>query len=191
MLLAIGLLLAGCAASAKQPPAAHTSPAGTVVKTFAAYDRAGNLAVNVHDIERGSCWTSSIAAPMPDAYRCIAGNAIFDPCFAPAKGAAANQVACIAAPWDQAEVLQLTKPLPAGTPPGGTRAWAFQLATGVRCVSSTGTVPEVADVNLDYHCTDATDAALVDPTAHQVIAQDADPDAKTLQRVAVTTIWRG
>jgi hypothetical protein len=195
-LLAVALLIAGCAASGKKQSAqTHRAAPGTVTKTFAAYDAAGNLAVNVHDIERGSCWTTSVSAPVANAYRCIAGNDILDPCFAPPKaaaGAPATQVACVAAPWAQAEVLQLSKPLPAGSPAGDPRAaWAFLLANGVRCVSSTGMVPEVAGVNLDYHCSDQSNAALLDPTAHQVSAQDAAPSAGTLRRVSVRTIWRG
>ncbi len=33
-------------------------------------------------VEKGSCWTNSIAAPYrPDAWRCAIGNGIQDPCF--------------------------------------------------------------------------------------------------------------
>jgi hypothetical protein len=192
--LLTGLVLAGCASHSNHPsqPAAHAStPTGTVVRTYAAYDASGQLTVEVHDIERGSCWTNSIAAPDdPHAYRCFAGNAILDPCFAPPTGKP-TQVACVATPWSQAEVLQLSRPLPSTSPADGNRPWAFQLASGARCVASTGTVGEVAGVNLGYHCSDGNDAALVDAAARQVIADYAAPRATSLQHVAVTTIWRG
>lgn len=192
--LLAALVLTGCAAHSKQPsgaPARSSSPAATVLKTFTAYDSTGQLVVQVHDVERGNCWTNSVAAPSdPHAYRCFAGDVILDPCFAPPTGKAA-QVACLAAPWSQAEVLQLTKPLPSTAPVDGSRPWAFQLASGVRCVASTGMIPQVARVNLGYHCSDGADAALVDTTANQVSADYAAPQSHSLRRVAVTTIWRG
>lgn len=162
-----------------------------MVRTFHAYDAHGQLAVRVGDITTGSCWTTSIADPVEGAYRCLAGNTIYDPCFAPATGQV-SQVACLSAPWANAEVLQLSGKLPAASPPPGThRPWAFVLAGGVRCVAATGTVPEVAGVNLGYECTDGSNAALVDPSAKQVAAQRAARNATTLTRVLVTTIWPG
>lgn len=187
------VLLAGCASAGRHPArgSSQSAAAATSVRTFAAYDAGGQLAVQVHDVEQGSCWTTSIAAPVAHAYRCLAGNSILDPCFAPASGTV-TQVACVAAPWAQAEMLQLTGRLPSGPPAGNPdRPWAFQLSSGVRCVASTGTVPLVSGVDLGYHCTDGTDAALADPAARQVIAEYAPPGATVLQRVAVTTIWRG
>jgi hypothetical protein len=182
-------LLAGCAS---HHPARPGSPRPhTVTETFAAYRADGELAVHVADVATGRCWTTSIAAPGSGAYRCITGNSILDPCFAPPTPATPVEVACMASPWSDAEVLRVTGALPTGTP--GThpaRPWAVQLANGVRCVAATGTVPAVHGVNLGYHCLDGANAALGDTSAAVVTAEYADPDTQQLRPVTVQTIWR-
>lgn len=84
--------------------------------------------------QSGHCWTASIASQRSDAYRCMAGNAIHDPCFMLSP----REVAC---PTDVADnsgiALELTQPL---APPTGARnAWQMQLASGARCNIGTGT----------------------------------------------------
>ena len=196
----LALVLTGCAshnqparhaASTAQQAGAPGTHSGTVTRTFQAYDPAGNLAVKVSDVATGNCWTTSVAAPVPGAYRCFAGNQILDPCFTPPKTAAPTQIACVANPWSDAVVLTLTSSLPKGTPVDGKRPWALALNNGARCVSSTGTVPAIDGVNLDYHCTNGADAALADTAAATETAQYALPPATALQSVTVTTIWRG
>lgn len=91
----------------------------------------------------GYCWTASVAAPRAGAFRCMAGNAIFDPCFV---GTAANTVDCpdpTASPDLQTgTVIKLTKALPAGSTaePDPTHPWRFELAGGAMCGAMTGTV---------------------------------------------------
>ena len=94
-------------------------------------------------VETGYCWTGSIASNRPDAFRCMSGNAIMDPCFAFGTGAA---VECpSAASATQAVFLVLTKPLPAANPrpkSGGTiQPWSAALSDGARCGVLTGTTP--------------------------------------------------
>ena len=199
-LLAIAaVVLAGCASHSNNGAggagtSGKVSSPTTVTRQFHAYRADGGLAVQVGDVARGSCFSTSVAAPGADAYRCFAGNKILDPCFAPADtspGQAGVQVACVATPWSRALALTLTQPLPkpAG-PKEAARPWAFQLGNGARCVASTGTVPAVQGINLGYHCTDGHDAALVDPTASLVTAHYADATKRALDTVTVTTIWR-
>ena len=186
--LALAAVLAGCSS-----PSHHAAkpPARTVVKTFAAYAANGDLNVQVADVATGTCWTTSIAAPVPGAYRCIAGDRIYDPCFAPAHPVRPIEVACLSAPWADAEVLRLPGALPSAAPlPGNSRPWAIQLSNGARCVATTGTVPQVNGVDLGFHCTDGRDAALVSATA-LAVAEYGAPSAGALRRVTVTTIWRG
>jgi eukaryotic-like serine/threonine-protein kinase len=195
-LAALAFVLAGCAhsgtsrAGAQPQPAAKTEPA-TKIESFSAYDASGELAVKVADVARGSCWTNSVAAPAPDAFRCFAGNNILDPCFARPKASAPGEVACLATPWSAATVLTLTAPLPQPDPDAGNRAWAFQLDNGARCVASTGTVPQVQGINLGYHCTDGSDAALRDVSAPLVTADYGEAKTQAVQSVTVTRIWRG
>jgi hypothetical protein len=195
-LAALAFVLAGCAhsgstrAGAQPKPAAKTEPA-TTIESFSAYDASGQLAAKVADRAHGSCWTNSVAAPAPDAFRCFAGNNILDPCFARPGGNATGEVACLATPWSAATVLTLTEPLPKADPDAGNRAWAFQLDNGARCVASTGTVPQVQGINLGYHCTDGADADLRDISAPLVTADYGNAKTQAVQTVTVTRIWRG
>src|SRR5437763_494789 len=115
-LLAFSLALVGCS-SHKSHRASPAARIATKTKVFRAYDRAGDLTVQVADVATGNCWTASIAARGHDAYRCISENQIFDPCFAAPKPATPPEVACIGSPWGRAEVLRLTGVLPSGQPP--------------------------------------------------------------------------
>jgi hypothetical protein len=186
---ALAFVLTGCAS---HPAKAGADPRpATKTQSFHAYDAQGQLAVKVADVASGSCWTTSVAAPAPDAYRCFAGNNILDPCFARPASSTPPEVACLATPWSAAEVLTLTEPLPEPDPQLSRRAWAFQLDNGARCVASTGTVPQVQGIDLGYHCTDGHDAALRDVSASMVTADYGDAKSQAVQSVRVTRIWRG
>jgi eukaryotic-like serine/threonine-protein kinase len=200
----LALVLAGCASQhghAKSGPPAGgasqhlTTQPRTTTESFRAFSSDGELAIKVGDVASGNCWTTSIAAPSSGAYRCFAGNQILDPCFVPPPTAAKTpptEVACVNTPWSDALVLHLTTALPKPDSAAGVhRPWAFALANGARCVASTGTVPAVRGINLGYHCADGHDASLLDQAAPMVTADYGDPVAQTLQRVTVTTIWRG
>jgi hypothetical protein len=99
-------------------------------------------------IVKGSCWTSSIAAPYrADAWRCAVGNGIQDPCFQ--IGDSTNTLLCGMNPADPAAtssfVLSLTKPLPAPAafpaPAAGNWAWLLKLQDGTLCSPFEGTRP--------------------------------------------------
>ncbi|MFN2560067.1 MAG: hypothetical protein ABR571_02060 [Jatrophihabitans sp.] len=195
-LAALTLLLTGCAhagttRAGSQPRPAAKTQAVTKIESFSAYDASGRLAVKIAATTRGSCWTTSVAAPAPDAFRCFAGNNILDPCFARPAAGATGEVACLATPWSAATVLTLTAPLPKPDPQAVGRAWAFQLDNGARCVASTGTVPQVQGINLGYHCTDGSDAALRDISAPLVTADYGEAKSQAIQSVTVPRIWRG
>lgn len=102
-------------------------------------------------VEKGSCWTNSIAAPFrPDAWRCAVGNGISDPCFQIPNST--DTLLCAVNPTvldsTSTFVLKLTQPLsgpqvPPGTPPSDW-AWLVQLADGTLCTPFTGTLPITA-----------------------------------------------
>lgn len=192
------LVLAACASHGPAQPGGGSQPGGgaqprTVIKTFHAYRADGGLTVQVADIAVGHCWTTSIAVPdTAGAYRCLSANQILDPCFAPAKPSKPLEVACIADPWSQAQVLRLTGKLPKRGPGGGgARPWALVLDNGARCVAATGMVPEIRGVNLDYHCRNGRDAGALNTNRALGTAAYADQRGQTLKRVPITTIWRG
>jgi hypothetical protein len=106
---------------------------------------------------KGSCWESSAAASYrTDAWRCMDGNTIYDPCFSlPGKMA----VACDVIPTEREKGfrLTLTKPLPKPfVVPQDRRAkywgWLIELDDGMSCSPFTGERPFGAD----YGCTSKT-----------------------------------
>ena len=95
----------------------------------------------------GHCWTSSIASRRSDAFRCMTGNEIHDPCFeVDAKSVACPDEAAL----NTGVVINLTKPLPPAQPsPPSPQAWAMVLESGAHCSRATGTV----DPGYPYYCT--------------------------------------
>jgi hypothetical protein len=191
---AVALTLAACASTTADPrPTAGATAPGTATVAVRVYTASGKPAVPVGASVRGQCWTTSVAAPVPDAYRCFQGDKILDPCFAPARPATPLQVVCLAAPWSRGVLLRVSGSLPEPADGPAARPWAIQLDNGVRCVASTGMVPAVAGVNLAYHCADGGDAALrpsSTATPGTVTADYAAAGARTLHTMTVTTMWR-
>src|ERR1700753_291044 len=60
----------------------------------------------------GNCWETSLAAPRPDAWRCIVKDTIYDPCFSSASYD--KYVLCDANPAGDTRGIKvvLTDPLP-------------------------------------------------------------------------------
>ncbi len=122
-----------------------TAPAGAVpTSTSTKLVVYTPVAFTAEQTVSGDCWTGSIAAPRAGAYRCMAGNAIFDPCFV---GTAPNTADCPDPTADPdlqtGTVIQLTHALPAAATapqPDPSRPWRFQLANGAVCGAMTGTV---------------------------------------------------
>jgi hypothetical protein len=189
-LLAAVLVLAGCASHPSPAATAGATAPGTATVAVHPFTAAGHVAVPVGQVVHGQCWTTSIAAPGADAYRCFQGNKILDPCFAPAGPGTPAELACLETPWSRALMLRVNGKLPApSTGEVPARPWAIQLQDGLRCVASTGTVPAVAGVNLTYHCTDGGNAALAGTSGAMLAAKYAPADATALTTVTVTTVW--
>lgn len=102
------------------------------------------------------CSSDSYVSRRADAYRCVEGNQILDPCFVPTSGHA-TIVACVQDPRIRyATVLRLTSPLPAhdGTrlKAGQGQPWAFDLATAEQCGVVGGATLAVGTLRLNYGC---------------------------------------
>jgi hypothetical protein len=95
------LLLIGFAAPAFAATSSPVNPNGSLKSGISIAQRA-----------RGNCWTTSISSSASNAYRCMIGNNIVDPCFAASR--AAKIVYC-PMPSSSRKVLALTLtgPLPA------------------------------------------------------------------------------
>jgi hypothetical protein len=138
-------MLAALSLGAVGAAPAQTSAASTTVVKYSARDMKAQSSVS------GNCWTSSIASPRADAYRCMTGNTIYDPCFV----INSKSVGC---PTDLSAGagidLKLTKPLPPSESPLPTpQAWAMVLQSNAHCNRATGTI----DPDFPYYCSGPLD----------------------------------
>jgi len=112
----------------------------------------------------GSCWTGSIALPLPHAWRCSSDNRIYDPCLSDSP--TDTFVICTGNPFNplnRVEKLNLTEPLPVSQ---ANRVltlvvWRLELADGVQCnyiLWPTGTLPEdvalMMGAGIKFKCND-------------------------------------
>ncbi len=156
IVLASGGSGSGTTSSSTSTTSSTTSsgPAPTVAKIYDPVNPEGGLAVSVTRTLHGNCFTTSIVASRPDAYRCMSGNAILDPCFM----AVGRDAACpINGPWTNMAVL-LKNAVPSNGTPNrdlgtGGQPWAIQLAGGVNCEELSGATTLVAGQRLAYGCT--------------------------------------
>lgn len=127
--------LTGCGGEGPAPP--PTAPAAlTRVLTFQAYDDVGLLPNLVRAATvAGACQGGSVVhAGRADAWRCRAGETVYDPCFASSTG---EELACVPDPWAR-EVTTLRPPAPLGRAgqnrnDPGLPPWFLELADGARC----------------------------------------------------------
>jgi len=193
------LVLAGCASShpaggrqraggiQSTTSAAPTGATVTTIRIFAPFDRSGAPTAGVAARRSGSCFTNSITVSAKSAYRCFAGNAILDPCFA--TPAAARVLACYAAPWSKPVLLTVAKSLPAAS--GAiqvARPWAVELVGGLSCVVTNGTPTVLRGVALGYRCPDGWAGLLTTPGALVHALYEASDGA--VLNLDVTVVWR-
>jgi hypothetical protein len=168
------------------PPAAAQ---GTLLQLFAPYRPGGLVSgLRVEGQVNGYCsGGSETLLGRPDAWRCMANNRIYDPCFA-ADSTDTAPLACTDDPWSGAvTLLTLTAPLPrdrANTAAGTTRnPWALQLANGARCQLIIGASATVAGMRIGAACSDGTQI-VGDPDRSAgrwrvYILRDSDPSLTT------------
>lgn len=111
---------------------------------------------------KGHCWTRSIADPARGAWRCMAGNEIYDPCFG-VKGRT-DRVVCGADPFQQSKpfFIELTAPLKAAPAKSVSKSkpnrelplepWLVELRDGTRCGRMTGTLAVIDDEPVAFGC---------------------------------------
>jgi hypothetical protein len=202
------IMIAACANSSRSASAGHharssqsptsggSTPAATggatAVTKFTPYSATGVLTMPVTGHATGSCWTGSIVVPVLGAYRCLVGNDIADPCFAPPKPTTPATVGCVSAPWSRARVVTLTQPLPKPATIGRTiNPWAVQLSNGVRCLAATGTVQSVDGVSLNLLCPGGMAAGGLDMSGPTWHVKYGAATASSLTAVDVTAAWHG
>jgi len=142
----VAFICAADTARAQMPVSPLSTPSTKIIR-FAPKVASG-------EVQEGSCWTESIAAPRAGAWRCSVGNAISDPCFTVAGNRA--QLVCGADPALKTDgfVLKLTQPLPKSSIPRDRKAepWIFQLSDGSICEAMTGTLSPVNGEPARWSC---------------------------------------
>jgi hypothetical protein len=181
-LTAVGALALACAAAVTvyyaashldrataSPPVASQSPgpshagrsAPALITRIVVYEpwTSAGLAteIAVHASIRGSCFGSSLTSNRDDAYRCISGNELYDPCFSdPYSLTEPGQVTCPYPALDSVTIIDLTAALP--TPSTGQASspnpWFVALTTGQQCWSAAGSAGiELGGLNSSFACT--------------------------------------
>jgi hypothetical protein len=103
----------------------------------------------------GSCWSASDVLNRVDAWRCMADNSIYDPCFSIPGNS--QGVICDTSPLSDRPgfKLNLTESLPArGTISPVKFAWAFELADGTNCIFVGGATATFEGKRINYSCSD-------------------------------------
>jgi hypothetical protein len=175
-----------------------------------------NVSASGTAVKSGSCWTNSIAAPYrADAWRCMVGNEIYDPCFEILTNTSTKNLLCGVNPnpinraATSTFTLQLAKSLPTrGAMPSSTPsnwAWAVMLADGTYCTPLTGTFPFAATGEAaHYSCAsknpaeeyifdDLNNANAVWTAAVGTLSKSTStypPAIESLQNIPVETVWQ-
>ncbi len=139
---------------------AQSAPSATAIRVYAAFGP-GALRPGVLVTRRvsGECFAASVAdQARDDAWRCMSGNAIMDPCFQGFEGST-PALACPETPWSpRVTVLRPTKePARAQANASGIGRglpWALELGDGTRCTFLTGATAGVAGMRVNYGCLD-------------------------------------
>jgi hypothetical protein len=163
MLRSLAVLIFSCAvlsaAGQAGPAAAQPTLVPTQVQLVFPFTAPGRLGLRVSARVTGRCFAASVAdSGRPDAWRCMSGNRIYDPCFEGFEQGAAV-VACLESPRSSAAVVLTptggiprhvgNKGSPLASPP-----WSLSLGNGANCGLLTGATFGLAGMRINYGCTD-------------------------------------
>jgi hypothetical protein len=146
--------IAGVSAVVAMASVALASGVRTRTHIYEAFTSAGTPALHVKSTVRGSCNGGSAATSRADAWRCFAGNFVYDPCFS--SSAAKGIVLCPAGAWSSTGIeIKLTgrlvfgnkgKPSTSGVP------WAVETTSGAKCEIATGATSVIGGRRANYYC---------------------------------------
>jgi hypothetical protein len=145
---------------------------------------------------RGNCaMGGSLAVQRADAWRCIVGNEIYDPCFS--AGAHATSVICGATPAKPVGIrVSLPGPLPAHDRVLGSQAWILQLGNGTTCGFLTGGTFGIKGQRANYGCSNSRrDYVVGTPTRGRVwyaviavLSAKPSPNGPTAERIYAVSV---
>jgi hypothetical protein len=143
---------------------AHT--ARTRVAIYHAFTASGAPTFHVRSTVHGTCNGGSAAIDRDDAWRCFAGNFVYDPCFSSSR--AKGIVLCPASAFSSYGVeiklsSKLTdpdrrKPSTSGDP------WAVETTSGAKCEIDTGATTVLDGRRANYFCAKGKDVLWGSPT---------------------------
>jgi Bacterial Ig domain len=148
-------------AAAAAAAAASVSAAATHIVEVAPVEPNYQPKASLHTIAGGSAGNCSAGSDSAgNAYRCFAGNGVYDPCWADDGDGATPAVICQGRPWEtSATTLTLTQgglePFPSAPPSiDQSEPWGVQLSTGERCLAAQGahTTLDRGRRVVDYSC---------------------------------------
>jgi hypothetical protein len=147
-------VIASVPRTARRPSAAATS---TRVVVMAGFTVGGVPTMRITRTVRGSCFSTSDAALRRDAYRCMSGNELFDPCLAPPPSVkAGNVVVCPTDPFRNTGIeIRLTRRLPRNTGPAPSDRgvpFAIRLTNGCEATVDTGATAAIGRTRANYYC---------------------------------------
>jgi hypothetical protein len=167
-------------------PMSNTAP----MRTFDPFTLDGNIQPYFHvKPVAGHCWELSPLDRRPDAWRCISGNQVYDPCFDDGS----DFVACAANPWtSEITRINLTSPLNFRLiKPQAANSeapfWAMTLTVGVECVILPGASTVIDLHRVNYTCQDGYVVSTVDPSS--ATAQVLSPGTSTFGAVGILVAW--
>jgi hypothetical protein len=140
----------------------------------------------------GSCFAGSLAVNDPDAWRCLSGDRLLDPCFAPPESRL-HELAC-GSPWSDITLLRLDAPLPrdaANHAAGPTAGWLLQLANGARCALSQGAAGKISGVEILYVCSRGAAAGPLRWSEEPWTVPYVTSSRRAPRQVAVSVAWGG
>ncbi len=156
--------VAGAGRAGTKSSVTSTRAGSTVAAVYGPFSASGRVLMSVKSTKSGYCWTSSETTPRRDAWRCLIGNNIYDPCFSSA--AKTGVVLCPTAPWSNAGIeIKLTTKLPTSAANHGGLSlsnppWALQLTGGHDCLFSGGATAAIGGRRLNYFCSGLSSAGL-------------------------------
>jgi hypothetical protein len=151
------LTIAASAATVAATVAAAGAGARTTATkaiVFHAFTASGAPGLRITSTARGSCNGGSAAIDRADAWRCFAGNFVYDPCFSAPhpKGV----VLCPTEPWEKtAAEIKLSGRLTdgnRGNPSTRVTPWAVETDSGLRCRLATGATTILDNRRANYFC---------------------------------------
>jgi hypothetical protein len=174
--------------------AASAGARSTAVTRYEPFDELGDVDPSLHLSSRyGNCWVGSLVSTRADAWRCISGHVIHDPCFSSED---MDFVVCPTDPWKNRAIrLYLDEALPEsyGNEPGhGATAWALELFNSRKCYFSSGASDVIGGQRVNYFC--SSNYALVGFANKRArvwrIPMVHYPEKGRLRSVAIRTAWR-